>query len=79
MNKRFEYKMLTQRDTKFSGTFDLQGLESALNEHAAQGWRLAEGLVVTSFWKSGKAEIVLVLERPSMLANLKGDGSVDPG
>jgi len=64
MHNRFEYKVLTQRDAKLSGSFDLDNMESALNEQATQGWRLAEGLVVTSVWKSSKTEIVLVLERP---------------
>ena len=60
----FEYKIHTQRDKTFSGTFDPTELEAALNAHAADGWRLAEGLMVSSLWKSLKSEIVLILERP---------------
>jgi hypothetical protein len=59
----FEYKVLTQRDKTFSGAFDSDALERALNEYAADGWRLAEGFMAASLWKSVKAEIVLILER----------------
>jgi hypothetical protein len=60
-----EYKILTQRDKTFSGAFDPDKLETLLNGYAADGWRLAEGFVVTSLWKSMKAEIMLILERSS--------------
>ena len=60
----FEYKVHTQRDKIFSGAFDRQELEATLNAHAADGWRLAEGFMVSSLWKSAKSEIVLILERP---------------
>ena len=60
----FEYKIHTPRDRALSGAFDPQALESALNAHAADGWRLAEGFMVSSLWKSAKSEIVLILERP---------------
>ena len=60
----FEYKIHTQRDKTFSGAFDPTEFEAALNAHAAHGWRLAEGFMVSSLWKSMKSEIVLILERP---------------
>lgn len=41
----FEYKMHTQRDKTFSGAFDPTEFEAALNAHAADGWRLAEGFM----------------------------------
>ena len=63
-----EYKVLTERDKMFSGTFDPDALERVLNEYAADGWRLAEGFMAASLWKSLKAEIVMILERP------RGDG-----
>jgi hypothetical protein len=59
-----EYKVHTQRDKAYSGAFDPAELEAALNAHAADGWRLAEGFMVSSLWKSLKSEIVLILERP---------------
>jgi Domain of unknown function (DUF4177) len=60
----FEHKIHTQRDKTFSGAFDPTEFEAALNAHAADGWRLAEGFMVSSLWKSIKSEIVLSLERP---------------
>ena len=48
----FEYKIHTQRDKTFSGAFDPTAFEAALNAHAADGWRLAEGFMVSSLWKS---------------------------
>jgi Domain of unknown function (DUF4177) len=60
----FEYKVLTERDTRFSGNFDVEAFETTLNSYAAEGWRLAESFVAASLWKSAKAEIVMVLERP---------------
>lgn len=59
-----EYKILTERDRKLSGAFDVESLEAALNAYAAEGWRLADSAVVASIWKSAKTEIFLVLERP---------------
>lgn len=59
----FEYKILTQRDKVLSGGFDPEALERTLNEHGAEGWRLAEGFMAASVWKTMRSEIVLVLER----------------
>jgi Domain of unknown function (DUF4177) len=59
----FEYKVITERDSKFSGKFDLTAVESTLNDYARQGWRLAEGFVAADLAKAAKAEIVLILER----------------
>jgi hypothetical protein len=58
-----EYKVLTQRDRLFSGNFDLDALETALNSCAAEGWRVVEGFHASSLWKSLKTEIVVILER----------------
>jgi Domain of unknown function (DUF4177) len=59
----FEYKVVTQRDKTFSGAFDSDALEKVINGYANDGWRLAEGFMAASLWKSAKAEIVLILER----------------
>jgi hypothetical protein len=59
----FEYKVLIQDDESFTGRFDPDLLETTLNGHAADGWRLVEGVVAFNVWKSLKAELVLVLER----------------
>lgn len=33
-----EYKVLTQKDNRFSGKFDPAALEAAINSYAQQGW-----------------------------------------
>lgn len=59
----FEYKILTERDSRFSGRFDLDQLETTLNSYAAEGWKTAGGISSTSIWKSSKTEILTFLER----------------
>ena len=59
----YEYKVLTERDRRLSGSFDPESLEAILNSYATEGWRLADGFVVTNIWKSVKAEILIILER----------------
>jgi hypothetical protein len=61
----YEYKVLTERDKSFSGAFDPEKLEVVLNGYAREGWRLTEGFMVASVWKSAKAEVMLILERES--------------
>ncbi len=58
-----EYKVLSERDSRFSGSFDPQSLEAALNSYAADGWRVVSGFTAASVWKSTKSEIMIVLER----------------
>jgi hypothetical protein len=60
-----EYKVLTERDSRFSGSFDPANLERTLNSYAAEGWRVVSGFNAASVWKSVKSEIVFVLERPA--------------
>ena len=57
------YKVLTERDSLFGGSFDPDALEQALNSYAAEGWRVVNSFLATSVWKSLKAEIVVILER----------------
>jgi hypothetical protein len=59
----YEYKLLTERDSKFSGNFDAESLEAALNSYATQGWRVTNGFLANSLWKSGRSDIVVILER----------------
>jgi hypothetical protein len=59
----YEYKILTERDSRFAGRFDPEVLEAALNSYAAEGWRVVDGFLAASLWKSVKAEIVVILER----------------
>ena len=65
----FEYKVLTERDTRFSGKFDLGALETTLNSYATEGWRLAESFVAANLMKSAKAEMVIILERSRSESN----------
>lgn len=58
-----EYKVLTERDAPLRGDFRPQRLESVLNEHAADGWRLVSSYQTHNVWKTPKANIVLILER----------------
>ncbi len=59
----YEYKILTDRDARFSGKFDLDTLEATLNSYASEGWRVVDGFTAASVWKSSKTEIVVMLER----------------
>jgi hypothetical protein len=59
----YEYKILTDRDARFSGKFDLGALETTLNSYAQEGWRVTDGFTASSVWKNSKTEIVLILER----------------
>lgn len=59
-----EYKVVTQGDKLFTGRFDADLLETTLNGYACDGWRLVESVVAFNVWKSLKAELVLILERP---------------
>ncbi len=53
-----EYKVLTAKGSRFTGRFNPQDLETALNSNATDGWH-----VVSSTWKSMTAEVVVILER----------------
>ena len=59
----YEYKVLTERDSRMAGKFNPEALESLLNNHAREGWRLVEGFTAASLWKSTRSEIVMILER----------------
>lgn len=62
--KRWEYKVLTQKDKWFTSKFDPEKLEAALNSYAAQGWRM-RGMATASFpgFGGGREELIFVLER----------------
>ncbi len=59
----YEYKVLTERDNRFSGGFDPVRLEATLNSFARDGWRLIEAVPASNILKTFKAEIVMILER----------------
>jgi hypothetical protein len=57
-----EYKVITEKDSLFRGKFDGPAIETTLNEHAAQGWRLVNAVSVTNQKTSG-SQMVMILER----------------
>jgi Domain of unknown function (DUF4177) len=59
----YEYKVVTERDKRFTGGFDLHTLEATLNSYAREGWRLIEAVPAANMMKTSKAEIVMILER----------------
>lgn len=62
--KRYEYKVLSQKDKWFSGKFDPTMLEQALNAYAQQGWRVV-GCATADIPSFGTArqEFITLLER----------------
>jgi hypothetical protein len=58
-----EYKVITERDSRFLGSFNPENLEAAINSYASEGWRVISGFTTNSVWKSTKSEIMIVLER----------------
>lgn len=59
----YEYKVLTERDARFTGKFDFDTLEGTLNAYAADGWRLVESFLANNIAKSAGGSIVAILER----------------
>lgn len=59
-----EYKVLTQKDKWFSGKFDPERVEGALNAYAKQGWTM-KGVATASVPGFGgpRDEIIIVMER----------------
>ena len=60
-----EYKVLSQKDKWFSGKFDPEKLENALNSYASQGWRVVAAFSadIPAVFGSGRQEAVILLER----------------
>lgn len=59
-----EYKVLTQKDKWFSGKFDPEKLEQALNSYAQQGWRVvATATAQVSSMMGAREEMITILER----------------
>ena len=58
------YKVLSQKDKWYSGKFDPEKLEQALNAYAQQGWVLKVGATadIPSFGGS-RQEFIAILER----------------
>ena len=60
-----EYKILTQKDKWFSGKFDPELLEKALNGYASQGWQVNSAATAqfSGFFGDNREEIVIIMER----------------
>lgn len=58
-----EYKVITEKDSSFRGKFDPEAIEGALNEYAADGWRVINALHIANVMKSFSAQVMVVLER----------------
>lgn len=59
-----EYMVLTQKDKWFSGKFDPQKLQDALNAYAQQGWRLVSCATADIPALGGpRQEFIAVMER----------------
>lgn len=61
----YEYKVLTERDKRFTGGFDADTLEATLNSYAGEGWRVVDVAVAANLMKSAKAELVMILRTRS--------------
>lgn len=60
-----QYKVLTQKDKWFSGKFDPERLEQAINAYAGQGWSVC-GVTTASFpglMGGARDEMIVLLER----------------
>jgi hypothetical protein len=59
-----EYKVLTQKDRFFAGTFDPEKLEKAINSYATEGWTVVS--IDTAKFTSlagSREEMIVVMER----------------
>lgn len=60
-----QYKVLSQKDKWFSGKFDPQRLENAINAYAQQGWivKAAFTAEIPGIMSHSREEAIIVLER----------------
>ena len=60
-----QYKVLSQKDKWFSGKFDPDKLEGALNAYAEQGWRVVATATAEfpGFFSGKREELITILER----------------
>ena len=64
----YEYKVLTERDKRFTGGFNPGTLEATLNSFASEGWRLVDAVSTANLMKSSKGEMIMILERTTAAA-----------
>lgn len=60
-----QYKILSQKDKWFSGKFDPQRLEDAINSYAQQGWvvKAAFTAEIPGIMSHAREEAIIILER----------------
>lgn len=60
-----QYKVLTQKDKWFSGKFDPQRVEEAINSYAQQGWAVTTAFSASfsSIVGGKREEAIIILER----------------
>lgn len=60
-----QYKVLSQKDKWYSGKFDPEMLEKALNAYASQGWsvRAATTASMPGIMGGSRDEMVIIMER----------------
>jgi len=60
-----EYKVLTQKDKWFSGKFDPEKLQQALNAYAQQGWvvKSAFSADIMAVFGGAREEAIIIMER----------------
>lgn len=57
------YKVLTQKDSIFSGKFNPAKLEEVLNKLASEGWRVNSMVVATVPGFGSREELVILMEK----------------
>lgn len=64
-NTNKEYKVLTQKDKWFSGKFDPEKLEGAINAYAKQGWKFVGCATASmpSVIGGNREEMIIIMER----------------
>ncbi len=60
-----QYKILSQKDKWFSGKFDPQRLEEAINSYAQQGWTVKAAFTaeIPGIMSRSREEAIIILER----------------
>jgi len=60
-----EYKVLTQKDKWFSGKFDPEKLEGAINAYERQGWRVigCATASIPGLLNNSREEMIVIMER----------------
>ena len=60
-----QYKVLSQKDKWFSGKFDPQKLEDAINSYAQQGWVVISAFTaeIPGIMGHAREEALVILER----------------